>query len=63
MTRVEALAELQDLLVGLPAGTLEDRTAKAAERLAVHPEADVLRGLLVELALSHLVEAAGRCPL
>ena len=60
MTRMEALAELQVLVVGLPPGTLEEMTAKAAERLAVHPEADVLRGLLVELALSHLVETAGR---
>jgi hypothetical protein len=63
LTRHEALAELQALVVGLPAGTLEERVAKAAERLAVHGAADVLRDVLVELAIEHLVEAAGRCPL
>ena len=60
MTKPEALAELHTLVVGLPPGTTEDRTARAAERLAVHAEADVLRGLLVELALQHLVAEGGQ---
>ncbi len=59
MTRPEALLELFKLTAGLPPGTVEERTAKAAERLAAHEAADVLRGLLIELALQRLVEEAG----
>ncbi len=60
MTRPEALLELYALARGLPPGTLEEQAAKAAERLAAHEHADVLRGLLVELALERLVgEARG----
>jgi hypothetical protein len=59
MTRAEALLELYGLTAGLPPGTVEERTSKAAERLASHEEADVLRGLLVELALRRLVVEAG----
>jgi hypothetical protein len=59
VTKPEALLELHGLTAGLPPGTVEERTAKAAERLASHEESDLLRGLLVELALQHLVAAAG----
>ena len=62
MTRPEALLELYGLARGLPPGTVDERTAKAAERLAAHPEGDVLRGLLVELALQRLVVEAGGGP-
>ena len=58
MTRAEGLLELYGLARGLPAGTVEERAGKAAERLAAHPEGDALRGLLVELALQRLVSEA-----
>jgi hypothetical protein len=57
--RPEALLELYTLTAGLPPGTVEEQTSKAAERLAAHEGADVLRSLLVELALQHLVVEAG----
>ena len=59
MTRAEALLELYGLVRGLPPGTRAERAGKAAERLAASENADVLRGLLVELALLCLVEEAG----
>ena len=59
MTRPEALLELYALARGLPPGTVNEQAAKAAERLASHEESDVLRGLLVELALERLVAEAG----
>ena len=59
MTRGEALLELYGLTAGLPPGTVEERTGKAAERLASHEQADLLRSLLVELALEQLVAEAG----
>ncbi len=61
MTKPEALLELYGLTAGLPPGTMEEQTAKASERLAANEHADVLRGLLVELALERLVGEAG-CP-
>jgi hypothetical protein len=59
VNRPQALLELYGLTAGLPPGTVEERTSKAGERLAAHEQADVLRGLLVELALQHLVVEAG----
>ncbi len=59
MTRPEALLELYALARGLPPGSVEEQAAKAAERLAAHDAGDVLRGLLIELALEHLVVEAG----
>lgn len=60
MTRDEAQRELRALVQGLPEGTIGERTAKAAERLAGHDQADLLRGVLVERALENLVWSAGR---
>ena len=59
MTRSDALLELYGLVRGLPSGTVEERAARAAERLAAHDAADVLRSVLVELALERLVVEAG----
>lgn len=58
MTRPEALLEVNGLTRGLPPGTTAERAGKAAERLAAHEHTDVLRGMLVELALQRLVEEA-----
>jgi hypothetical protein len=59
LTRPEALLDLGKLTAGLPPGTVEERASKAAERLAAQGEADVLRSLLLELALRHLMQAGG----
>ena len=59
MTKAQALLELAALTTGLPPGSTEERTSKAAERLAAHEAADILRGLLVELALERLVVEGG----
>ncbi len=56
MTRPEAFLALYGLVRGLPGDTFEERAAVAAERLAAHEDADVLRALLVERALAQLVE-------
>jgi hypothetical protein len=59
MTRPEALLVLLDVARGLPAGTVEERAAKAAERVAARDDAPELRAALVELALAQLVAQAG----
>ena len=58
MTRPEVLRELQAIVSCLPQGTAEERLAKAAERLAVHEDADTLRSVLSELALGRMVHEA-----
>ena len=63
MTRSDALAQLHTLVANLPPGTVEEKASRAAERLAAREDADVLRSVLVELALERLVvaEGEGRC--
>ena len=59
MTRAEALLQLFAIAFGLPPGTPEEKAARAAERLAAHENVEMLRAVLLELALRHLVVEAG----
>jgi hypothetical protein len=55
VTRAEALLELAGLARGLPPGTVAERASKLAERIAASESSDLLRSLLVDLALERLV--------